>query len=171
MKIKSDKVKIRLGISSCLMGEKVRYDGTHKLESLILENLGKNVEFVSVCPEKECGWGIPRDPVRLEGEPGCPRIVTIKTGRDYTESLTAWARRRVLDLEQEKLSGFIFKSRSPSCGMQQVMVYSERRDAANKGTGIFAKIFMQHFPLIPAEDNDRLYDPAIRNIFIKRIFT
>ena len=114
--------KIRLGISSCLLGNAVRYDGGHKLDRFITETLGRYVEYVPVCPEVECGMPIPRESMRLEGDPELPRLVTTRTKIDKTDQMAGWAKRRVADLEKEGLLGFIFKSDSPSSGMERVKV-------------------------------------------------
>jgi uncharacterized protein YbgA (DUF1722 family)/uncharacterized protein YbbK (DUF523 family) len=163
--------KIRLGISSCLLGEKVRFDGGHKWDRFITETLGKFVEFVPVCPEVECGLGIPREAMHLASSPEGPRLVTIRTQVDHTERMLAWARRRVLDLEREDLCGFIFKSGSPSSGMERVKIYYGKGEPAKTGVGIFAREFMRHFPLLPVEDEGRLHDPALRENFLESLFT
>jgi len=163
--------KIKLGISSCLTGEKVRYDGGHKWDRFITETLGKFVEFVPVCPEVECGLGIPREAMHLVAGPEGPRLVTIRTGVDYTERLRAWALNRVKELEREELCGFIFKSGSPSSGMERVKVYGGPGEPAKTGVGLFAREFMQHFPLLPVEDEGRLHDPGLRENFLERLFT
>lgn len=162
---------IKLGISSCLLGQEVRYDAGHKLDRFITDTLGRYVEFVPVCPEVEYGLGIPREPLRLVGDPSSPRLVTVKTNIDHTDGMVLWAKRRVVELEREGLCGFIFKSRSPSSGMERVKVYNERGIPVNKGVGIWAGVFMEHFPLLPVEDEGRLHDPEIRENFIERIFT
>ncbi len=165
-----DEEKIRLGISSCLLGEKVRYDGGHKLDRWLRDELGRWVDYIPVCPEAECGLGIPREAMRLVGDPAAPRLVTITTGLDHTDRMQAYARRRVRELEAEELCGFIFKSGSPSSGMERIKVY-DRNDVPFKvGTGIFARIFMDHFPLLPVEDEGRLHDPRLRENFIERVF-
>ena len=164
--------KIRMGVSSCLMGEKVRYDGQHKHDSYITGVLSGWFEFVPVCPEFELGLGVPREAMRLEGDPAHPRLVTNKTGRDLTDSMLAWCRRRVKELEQENLCGFIFKSKSPSSGMERVKVYpSGGGMAVKQGRGLFANAFMEHFPLLPVEEEGRLNDPGLRENFIERVFT
>jgi uncharacterized protein YbgA (DUF1722 family)/uncharacterized protein YbbK (DUF523 family) len=163
--------KIKLGISACLLGEKVRYDGEHKLDHFITETLGKFVEFVPVCPEVECGLGIPREAMHLAATPEGPRLVTVRTQVDYTERMLAWARKRVVELEQEDLCGFIFKSDSPSSGMERVKIYSAKGVAAKTGVGLFAREFMQHFPLLPLEEEGRLHDPGLRENFLERLFT
>ncbi|MBM4302448.1 MAG: DUF523 and DUF1722 domain-containing protein [Deltaproteobacteria bacterium] len=163
--------KIRLGISSCLLGEKVRYDGGQKLDHFITETLGKFVEFVPVCPEVECGLGIPREAMHLSSSPEGPRLVTIRTQMDHTERMRAWAQKRVVELEQEDLCGFIFKSDSPSSGMERVKIYSAKGMADKTGVGLFAQEFMQHFPLLPVEEEGRLHDPGLRENFLESLFT
>ncbi len=161
---------IRLGISSCLLGEKVRYDGGHKLDSFIAYTLGKYVEFVPVCPEVECGFSIPRESFRLVGDPDSPRLITTRTKLDYTDLMLEWARKRAKELEKEKLCGFIFKRGSPSSGMERVRVYNQKGMPVQKGVGMFARVFMEHFPLLPVEDEGRLHDLKLRENFIERIF-
>jgi uncharacterized protein YbgA (DUF1722 family)/uncharacterized protein YbbK (DUF523 family) len=163
--------KIRLGISACLLGEKVRFDGGHKLDRFITETLGKFVEFVQVCPEVECGLGIPREAMHLAAAPDGPRLVTVRTQADHTERMLAYARKRVVELEQENLCGFIFKSDSPSSGMERVKIYSGKGMAAKTGVGLFAQEFMQHFPLLPVEEEGRLHDPGLRENFLERLFS
>ncbi len=163
--------KIKLGISACLLGEKVRFDGGHKLDRFITETLGKFVEFVPVCPEVECGLGIPREAMHLVAAPDGPRLVTVRTGVDHTERMLAWTRKRVGELEQEDLCGFIFKSDSPSSGMERVKIYSGKGMAAKTGVGLFAQEFMRHFPLLPVEEEGRLHDPGLRENFLERLFT
>jgi uncharacterized protein YbgA (DUF1722 family)/uncharacterized protein YbbK (DUF523 family) len=163
--------KIRLGISTCLLGEKVRYDGGHKLDHFLVDTLGRFVEYVPVCPEVELGLSIPREALRQVGDPENPRLVTARSGLDLTEDMLAWARQRVLALEKEGLCGFIFKSRSPSSGMERVKVYDERGVAHKSGVGLFARVFMEHFPLLPVEEEGRLNDPLLRENFIEAIFT
>jgi uncharacterized protein YbgA (DUF1722 family)/uncharacterized protein YbbK (DUF523 family) len=128
------------------------------------------VEFVPVCPEVECGLGIPRESMHLEGNPESPRLVTTRTKIDHTERMVTWARARVKELEKEDLCGFIFKSRSPSSGMERVKIYNEKGIPTNNGVGMFAKIFMDHFPLLPVEEDGRLHDVRLRENFIERIF-
>lgn len=161
---------IRLGISACLLGENVRFDGGHKLDRYLRDTLGRFVEYVPVCPEAECGLGIPREAMHLEGDPGSPRLVTIRTKRDFTDQMLHWANKRVQELEGENLCGFIFKSDSPSSGMERVKVYDANNVPRKIGTGLFASVFMQHFPLVPVEEEGRLHDPMLRENFIERIF-
>ena len=163
--------KIKIGISSCLLGNAVRYDGGHKLDRFLRDTLGQYVEYVPVCPEAECGLGIPREAMRLEGQADSPRLVTRQTRVDKTEMMVRWAQKRVAELEGENLCGFIFKSDSPSSGMERIKVYDEKGMPAKTGVGIFARIFMEHFPLLPVEEEGRLHDTQLRENFIERIFT
>ncbi len=164
--------QIRIGVSSCLLGEKVRYDGQHKHDSYIAGILSQWFEFVPVCPEFELGLGVPREPMRLEGDPDHPRLVTIKTRRDLTGAMQTWCDQRVENLEKENLCGFIFKSKSPSSGMERVKVYPENGGMPVKqGRGLFARAFMDHFPYLPVEEEGRLHDSALRENFIERVFT
>ncbi len=162
--------RVRLGVSACLLGQPVRYDGQHKLDTYLRDVLGAWVEFVPVCPEVECGFPVPRPPFRLVGDPADPRMVVISTGEDVTERMLAWARRRVRELEAERLSGFVFKSKSPSSGMERVRVYGPSGTPVKKGVGLFARVFMEHFPDLPVEDEGRLNDPELRENFIERVF-
>jgi len=163
--------KIRLGISTCLLGERVRYDGGHKLDRFLRDELGRHVEYVPVCPEYECGFGVPRDPFRLIGDPENPRLITSRTKKDETDRMVAWARERVEELASENLCGFIFKKDSPSSGYRNVKVYGKKDGPPlRKGVGIFARIFMERFPHLPITDEGRLHDERIRENFIERIF-
>jgi uncharacterized protein YbgA (DUF1722 family)/uncharacterized protein YbbK (DUF523 family) len=163
--------KIKLGISSCLLGNLVRYDGLHKYDSWLVEELGPYVEYVPVCPEVECGLPVPREAMRLVGNPDSPKLVTNKTGIDHTDKMLSYCHKKVDELAQEKLCGFVFKSKSPSSGMERVKVYPEKGGVAEKkGIGLFAHEFMQAFPLLPVEEEGRLHDPVLRENFIERIF-
>jgi uncharacterized protein YbgA (DUF1722 family)/uncharacterized protein YbbK (DUF523 family) len=162
----------KLGVSACLLGERVRYDGQHKRDTFVCDTLGPFVEYVQVCPEVECGLPVPREPMHLAGNPENPKLVTTRTGIDHTERMQSWASQRVRDLEAEGLCGFIFKSKSPSSGMERVKVYHEEKNMlTGRAPGMFARAFMEHFPLLPAEEEGRLNDPGLRENFIERIFT
>jgi uncharacterized protein YbgA (DUF1722 family)/uncharacterized protein YbbK (DUF523 family) len=163
--------KIKLGISTCLLGKNVRYDGGHQLDRFLTDTLGQYVEYIPVCPEVECGLSVPREPMHLEGNLECPRLITNQTRKDMTDRLVAWAHKRMTELEKEDLYGFIFKSHSPSSGMERVKVYDEKGRWVKNGVGVFARLFMKHFPLLPVEDEGRLHDPRLRDNFIERIFT
>jgi uncharacterized protein YbgA (DUF1722 family)/uncharacterized protein YbbK (DUF523 family) len=162
--------KIRLGISSCLLGENVRYDGGNRHDRFLTDTLGQYVEYIPVCPEVGCGLPAPREAMRLEGDSDSPRLMTIRTRQDMTDRMQAWSRKRVKELEKDGLCGYIFKNDSPSCGTERVKVYNEKGIPVKKGVGMFARAFMKHFPLLPVEDDGRLNDPILRENFIQRIF-
>jgi len=161
----------RIGISSCLLGNEVRWNSGHKLDKYLTRTLGQFVEYVPVCPEVEAGFGVPRESFRLVGDPDTPRLITFKSKTDHTDRMLAWATKRVKELAKEDLCGFIFKSDSPSSGMIRVKVYNEKGMPHKVGIGIFARAFMAQFPLLPVEDDGRLNDPLIRENFILQIFT
>lgn len=163
--------KIKLGISSCLLGNNVRYDGGHKYDSWLVETLGAWVDYVPVCPEVGCGLPVPREAMRLVGEPGNPALLTQKTLVDHTEKMQNYSDAQVGRLKDEELCGFVFKSQSPSSGMERVKVYPSGGGAASKtGIGIFARTFLNANPLLPCEEEGRLHDPDLRENFIERIF-
>ena len=163
--------KIKLGISSCLMGHKVRYDGGHKYDAWLMEVLGAYADYIPVCPEAGCGLPIPREAMHLKGTKDSYRLVTVKTGIDHTERMLKYSNEQIAVLREQQLCGYIFKSKSPSSGMERVKVYPEHGGAAGKtGVGIFAKEFMAAFPLLPVEEEGRLHDPILRENFIERIF-
>lgn len=163
--------QLKLGISSCLLGNPVRWNGGHKRNHYLVDTLGPFVEYVPVCPETEAGFGVPRESMRLVGDPENPRLITFKSKTDHTDQMVAWAKKRVTALENEDLCGFIFKSDSPSSGMVRVKVYSEKGMPRKVGVGIFARMFMKHFPLVPVEDDGRLNNASIRENFIVQVFT
>ncbi|MBN2346377.1 MAG: DUF523 and DUF1722 domain-containing protein [Candidatus Aminicenantes bacterium] len=162
--------KIKLGVSSCLLGNKVRYDGGHKLDPFLASTLGQFVEYVPVCPEVEAGFPVPREAFRLVGDPRHPRLVTRQSGVDATPRMERWIEKKLPQLEKEGLCGFIFKSQSPSSGMERVKVYNEKGMAEKKGVGIFARALMERLPLLPVEEEGRLQDIHLRENFIVRVF-
>ena len=161
--------KIKIGVSSCLLGQPVRWDGGHKRDPFLTDTLGRYVTFVPVCPEVECGLPVPRKPLRLVGDPKRPRLVTQETGEDQTGRLAAWAEKRLLELEREDLCGFIFKSRSPSCGLSRVKVFGPDTRSGRAGAGLWALRFAGRFPRLPAADEVRLKDPGLRQNFIQAV--
>lgn len=160
---------INVAVSSCLLGEMVRYDGGHKHDHYITDTLGRFFTFVPVCPEVGCGLPIPREAMRLEGDPEEPRLVTVRTRIDLTDQMRDYCHRKVLELEKADLCGYIFKKGSPSSGLYRVKVYN-RGVPAKTGRGLFADAFVRHFPLVPVEEEGRLYDMGIRENFIERVF-
>jgi uncharacterized protein YbbK (DUF523 family) len=162
--------KIRLGISACLLGEKVRYDGQHKLDHFLHDTLGAFVDWHPVCPEVGCGLPVPRESMHLEGTPTSPRLITTRTHRDLTAQMQAWIAGILPELAAADLRGFVFKSKSPSSGMRDIKIYTAEGMPSNKGAGMFAKAFMERFPLLPVEDEGRLNDPRLRENFVERVF-
>jgi len=161
---------IIVGISTCLLGEKVRFDGGHRHDHYITGTLGKFFQFVPVCPEVESGLPVPREAMRLEGDPANPRLVTGKTRQDKTDQLRNFSRERVAALKDAGLCGFIFKKNSPSSGLYRVKVYNSGMPTKN-GRGLFAAEVVRQFPFLPVEEEGRLTDPVLRENFIERVFT
>jgi uncharacterized protein YbgA (DUF1722 family)/uncharacterized protein YbbK (DUF523 family) len=153
------------------MGERVRYDGGHKLDRYLVNTLGEFVEWVPLCPETEIGLPVPRETLRLVGDPSEPRLVAPKSGSDYTEKMQAWARERLEELAEAQLHGFVFKKDSPSSGLYRVRVYDANGMPQRVGTGIFPREVMRRFPLLPLEEEGRLHDLGLRENFIERVFT
>jgi uncharacterized protein YbgA (DUF1722 family)/uncharacterized protein YbbK (DUF523 family) len=162
---------IRVGISSCLLGEQVRYDGGHKHDRYITDTLGRFFNFLPVCPEVGCGMPIPREAMRLEGDPDNPRLMTRQSRIDKTDQMLAFCADKMRELEGTDLCGFIFKKGSPSSGLLRVKVYGPSGMPAKSGSGLFAAAVARHFPLLPMEEEGRLNDPAIRENFIERVFS
>lgn len=162
---------ITIGISSCLLGNKVRYDGQHSHDRFVTQTLGLFTEYVPVCPEVECGMPTPREAIRLMGDPENPRLVTQKTGVDKTAMMKSWISTKLDELEKKNLCGFIFKSKSPSSGLYRIRVYGDDGKVRKTGTGLFARAFTERFPRIPVEESGRLHDPKLREHFIENIFT
>jgi uncharacterized protein YbgA (DUF1722 family)/uncharacterized protein YbbK (DUF523 family) len=162
--------KITLGISSCLLGNKVRYDGGHKLDPFLAFTLGQQVEWVPVCPEAACGLGIPREVMALEGDPASPRIRTVWTGIDHTSRLQMWIKGELKVLADIDISGYVFKARSPSCGVRDTKVFDAKCRIRSRGPGQFARAVMDAFPFLPVEDEQRMHDIALRENFVERVF-
>ena len=161
---------LRLGISRCLLGDEVRFDGGHKRDNFLTDVLGRYVEWVPVCPEVEAGLGTPREAMRLVGDSQHPRLVTIKSGTDHTRAVERMSTHRVEELEELDLSGYVFKKDSPSCGVERVRIFKEHGMPGRNGVGLFARAFIEQFPLIPVEEEGRLCDPTLRENFIERVF-
>ena len=164
-----DNSSIRIGISACLLGEEVRFDGGHKRDQFLTTILGPHVEFVPVCPEVEMGLGTPRETLRLVRQGRGLRMITTRTSIDHTDSMNRWATKRLGALEKENLSGYVLKKDSPSCGMERVKTYGEEGPQRN-GRGLFAAALLNRLPLLPVEEEGRLSDPTLRENFIERVF-
>lgn len=161
---------IRIGVSACLLGRAVRWDGGHKRDRFVADQLGAFVEFVEVCPELESGLPVPRPTLRLCGDPADPRLVFVESGREHGAALLESARAKLRELAALDLCGFVLKSESPSCGMERVRVYDERGMATRKGVGLFARELMRRLPLLPVEEEGRLNDAKLRETFVERVF-
>jgi len=161
---------LRIGISACLLGREVRYDGGHKRDRFLTETLGRFVEWVPVCPEVEAGFGTPREAMRLVDDGGRLRLVTVKTGVDLTGQMARVARRRVEQLAAEDLSGYVLKKDSPSCGVERVKVYNQHGVPSRSGQGLFAAALRARYPHLPVEEEGRLSDARLRDNFVERVF-
>ena len=162
---------LRIGISSCLLGDEVRFDGGHKRAPFLIDRLGPFVEWIRVCPELEVGMGVPREPLRLVQVGGDTRMITTRTGIDHTDAMRVFAARRAQQLAALDLRGYILKKDSPSCGMEGVKVYrSGVEEPVRNGVGIYAAILRAQLPSLPIEEEERLHDPAVLEDFIERLF-
>ena len=163
---------IRLGVSACLLGEPVRYDGGHKRNAAIVELLGSRFSWVPVCPEMEIGLGVPREPVRLMGDPHAPRMLGAISSRDLTREMSAYARRRARELAALDIAGYVLKSASPSCGLRDVPVWSGgdgATGASRPGRGLFAAALAAAWPALPIVEEGDLAQPAERETFVARV--
>jgi uncharacterized protein YbgA (DUF1722 family)/uncharacterized protein YbbK (DUF523 family) len=161
---------IRIGVSACLLGHAVRFDGGHKRDRFLTDTFGRFVEWVPVCPEEEAGFGTPREAMRLVDSDGRLRLLTVKTAIDLTERMERYAHKRVERLTHERLSGYVLKKDSPSCGNERVKVYNAHRVPTRSGRGLFASALHARLPLLPIEEEGRLSDPRIRDNFVERVF-
>ncbi len=162
---------VKIGISSCLLGNKVRYDGCHSHDPSLIQAFGVFAEFVPVCPEFECGMPVPREAIRLEGGADNPVLVTRETGIDKTDMMKTWIEKRLTELEKQHLCGFIFKGKSPSCGLSRVKVYGDDGKMSRSGTGLFARAFARLFPRVPVKEAEQLQTPELRDDFIRQVFS
>ena len=161
---------IRVGISSCLLGETVRFDGGHKRDGFLADTLGRFVEFVPVCPEVECGFGTPRESMHLVTAGKAVRLLTVRTAVDLTAEMDRYAARRVAELAAEDLCGYVLKKNSPSCGLERVKIYDAHKAPSSTGRGLFAAALVEAFPDLPVEEEGRLSDPGLRENFVERVF-
>ena len=162
--------EIRIGVSSCLLGAEVRYDGGHKRDEFLLASLGRHVTWVSVCPELEFGLGVPRESLRLVGSPESPSLIGSRSGTDHGDAMRAWAADRVESLAALDLDGYILKKDSPSCGLFRVKLHDSKGVPSRRGRGIFAMALVERLPLLPVEEEGRMHDPRLRESFVERVF-
>jgi len=165
-----DRSRLRVGVSSCLLGQQVRYDGGHKRDDFLVDTLARYVTFVPVCPEVEVGMGTPRESIRLEKHGGEIRLRGVRSGIDHTESMRRYAEERLDALEKADLAGYVLKKDSPSCGMERVKVIGKGGVPTKEGRGIFAERLMERYPLLPVEEEGRLNDPVLRRSFVVRLY-
>ena len=162
--------KIRIGVSACLIGEKVRYDGDHRRNSYVADILAEHFELVPVCPEFELGMGVPRETVDLKGSVASPNMIGTHTRKDWTESMNQWAQQRIDELAPLGLCGFVMKKGSPSCGVINVPVIQDNREAVLIGQGLFARAFMKANSGVPVEDELRLEDILVQEEFLMKVY-
>ena len=162
---------IRIGISSCLLGAKVRFDGGHKKDEFLTSHFGRYVEWVPVCPEFEIGLGVPRESLRLLAEGKSLRLVAPRSGLDHTEQMTRWTKERVGRLADEGLCGYVLKRSSPTCGLERVKVYGKAGLMNREGRGLFAAGLLDRFPNLPIEEEGRLNNPRLRENFVSQVFS
>lgn len=165
-----DRTPIRVGVSSCLLGARVRYDGGHKRDRYLTDVIGDWVQWVPVCPEVEVGMPTPRPAIRLVGLDDGVRLVEPDSGHDWTDAMEQWSERRIAGLKGDDLDGYVLKRASPSCGMERVKVWSGQGMPAKTGVGVFARVLMDRWPNLPVEEEGRLNDPVLRENFIVRVF-
>jgi uncharacterized protein YbgA (DUF1722 family)/uncharacterized protein YbbK (DUF523 family) len=161
---------IRIGISQCLLGEQVRYDGGHKRDAYVMEVLGKFFQWVPVCPEMEIGLGVPRESIHLVETDHGIRLRGVRSKNDITEKMTRYAQEKAKELSEVNLHGFIFKKDSPSCGLERVKIHKEQGPGQKKGRGLFADAIVRAMPLLPVEEEGRLNDLGLRENFVERVF-
>lgn len=172
-------LRLPVGISSCLLGERVRYDGAHRWAPVLLKRLGPRVEWVPFCPEVEAGMGVPREPVRLVGGDGAgdscgslgPRMLGVRSGRDWSEALRGVAASRVEQLRALGICGYVLKSRSPSCGMSVPVEAAQGTHPPRAGLGLFAAVLRQEMPELPIAEDGELEVEANCRLFLAAVET
>jgi len=158
----------RIGISSCLLGAEVRWDGGHKRDHTLIETLAPFVEWVAVCPELELGMGVPREPVHLEQAADGVRMLGNQSGKNWTQPMRAFSARRLSELALLELSGYVLKRDSPSCGVNGVELLV-RGDPLRAGRGLFAAALVERFPSLPIAEEHQLHDPVVRERWLERV--
>ncbi|MEM7235775.1 MAG: DUF523 and DUF1722 domain-containing protein, partial [Planctomycetota bacterium] len=162
--------EIRIGISACLLGDKVRFDGGHKRDGFLTSTVSEFVDFVPVCPEVDIGLGTPREAIRLLRAADGPRLVGVKSGNDHTDAMRKYAKSKARELKKLALCGFIVKRDSPSCGLERVRIYDKNGSPSKDGQGLFTRDLVTSNPYLPVEEEGRLNDPRLRENFFERVF-
>ena len=160
---------IKIGISACLLGDSVRYDGGHRLDPYLKETLGRSVEWIPFCPEVECGLGVPREPMHLVDDGRLIRLVTIDTACDHTGLFLRWLEKKLAELESTGIRGFVLKARSPSCGVRDVSIVDPSGCEIRKGAGLFTAALKNTWHSLPVEDEGSLHDNHVRGDFMERV--
>jgi len=167
----SESMPLRIGVSTCLLGENVRFDGGHARDRFVTDVLGQWFEWVPVCPEVEIGMGTPRPTIRLVEEEDGLHLVAPSTGEDFTESMATFSSAKVAELQKLDLDGYVLKKSSPSCGLERIKVYRGEMPSRKDESGVFAKRLLEDWPALPIEEDGRLNDPRLRENFIERVFS
>ncbi len=162
--------KIKLGISKCLLGEKVRYNGQHKLDRFLRDEVSAFVDWFPLCPEVECGFSIPREAMDLVGESSNPQLITVNTKSNLTVQMQMWIEEKLIELEKCDFSGFVFKIKSPSCALDDAKLFTYDGTFNRKVSGLFAGAFMEKFPLTPVINEKDIHNTILRNNFFQRVF-
>jgi|TARA_B100000678_G_scaffold70199_2_gene57636 uncharacterized protein YbbK (DUF523 family) len=162
-------MKPRVGISHCLLGEKVRYDGDHKRSRVVVEVLGKHFEWVPICPEVDIGMGVPREPVHLFEDEGHIRLLGVTSGYDWTDSMNEYAEGWTSELASGEIHGFVLKSNSPSCGIDGVKLDDCSGAYSRNGVGLFTRVLQTQLPALPIVDEQSLKDACVCEDFISTV--
>ncbi|MFH1132560.1 MAG: DUF523 domain-containing protein [Pseudomonadota bacterium] len=162
-------IPIKLGVSACLLGQNVRYDGKNKRYPLLKNLFDREIVWIPVCPEVELGLGTPRSRIRLEKVQDSVRLVMPATGEDLTDAMENYARRRVSELRAENICGFVFKSSSPSCGMRRVPIYSGELAHNEEGAGAFVRVLIEQWANLPIEEESGLMEPNLQKSFVEKV--
>ena len=166
----ADTSRVRIGISSCLLGQRVRFDGGHKKDEFLTSHFGRFVEWVPLCPEVEIGLGVPRESLRLVDEKKGIRLIAPRSGTDHTELMSKWAKQQGRFIADQELSGYVLKRSSPSCGLERVKVYRGTGLLHRAGRGLFAEALLDQLQNLPTEEEGRLNDPRLRENFVSQVF-
>jgi uncharacterized protein YbbK (DUF523 family) len=159
----------RVGVSSCLLGEEVRYDGGHKRSEAVVDELSSRCDWIPVCPELEIGLGVPRDPLHLAGDVDGPTMIVTRTGEDLTARMKQFAAHRIDALLAERIAGYVLKSKSPSCGLGTVPIGARNDPDAPRGSGLFAAALRERAPLLPLIEEIGLTDATQRESFTRKV--
>jgi uncharacterized protein YbbK (DUF523 family) len=161
--------RIKIGISACLLGHNVRYDGGHRLAPCLNETFGVSVEWIPLCPETECGLGVPREPMRLIDDAGLIRLVTIDSRLDRTTVFSQWLERKLVELAASDIRGYVLKARSPSCGVRDTPVFDAAGNETRKGAGLFTAALLMKCRRLPVEDECSIQELRTRDRFIELV--